>query len=227
MRAKYFFLGVIVLAALSVMTALAGCGSINDLDKPATLAEFKKALQAKNGGSGPSDPVDIAYAGCGRVHDLYVILAEVSKFVNLDLSESSVSGFENSAYPSGSSMILSLILPDNLAYIGDRAFYEWDRLAVVTIPSGVRVIGDYAFSGCSALVRVTIPSGVISIGDGAFSSCNALISVTFAGNAATVAGDSAFPSGVNLRAAAGGSGAGAYQPMAGTYTRNNATWWKN
>jgi hypothetical protein len=247
MKAPYFFVITIV---LSVMTALAGCDFTGDFDKPFTLDGFEKALRDQDGGLLSSDPVDIAYFGSGRAHDLYVILAVVSKYVNLDLSESSVTGFEDAVYASGSNMIVSLILPDNLAVIEDRAFDGWDRLSGVTLPKNVLSIGDYAFEGCGALASVTIPksvvgigesafsgcgklssvtipSGVVSIGDNAFSSCNALISVTFMGSGTSVAGDSAFPSGANLRAAAGGSGTGPYQPNSGTYSRNNGTWWRN
>ncbi|MDR2786583.1 MAG: hypothetical protein LBB83_11795 [Treponema sp.] len=63
MKAKYFFMGVIVLA---VMPALAGCGITKDIDKPATLAEFENTLRAKGGGSRPGNPVDIAHIGSGR-----------------------------------------------------------------------------------------------------------------------------------------------------------------
>jgi hypothetical protein len=249
MKTAHFFMGAIVPAALAVMLGLAGCGSLSDPDKPITLDAFEDALRAREGGLRPADPVDIAYFGSGNAYDLYRILAKVSKYVNLDLSESSVAGFEDAVHPSGSAMIISLILPDKLTYIGDRAFYEWDRLAEVTIPKSVLTIGDYAFSGCSrlagltipsgvasigknafngciALTRVTIPSGVASIGDDAFSSCNALAGVTFQGNSTSVASDSAFPSGANLRTAAGGSGTGAYQPNAGTYQRNDEKWWR-
>jgi hypothetical protein len=240
-------MGAVVLA---LMPVLAGCDFTEDPDKPLTFDGFEKALRAKNGGGRPSEPVDIAYIGSGRAHDLYVILAVVSKYVNLDLSESSVTGFEDALYPSGSGMIISLILPDNLTVIEDRAFDGWDRLASVTLPKNAVSIGDFAFDsctaltgvtipdsvvsigesafgGCAKLAGVTIPSNVASIGDNAFSSCNALISVTFKGSGTSVAGDSAFPSGANLRAAAGGSGTGPYQPRYGTYERNNSTWWRH
>lgn len=239
-------MGAIVLA---VMPGLAGCNMTGDPDKPLTLDGFEKALRAKDGGSRPSDPVDIAYIGRGRAHDIYVVLAVVSKYVNLDLSESSVTGFEDAIYPSGSGMIVSLILPEKLAVIGERAFDNWDRLISVTLPKNVQSIGDYAFEGCSRLTGVTIPKSVVSIGksafggcsgltsvsipsgltsiaDNAFYSCDALTSVTFAGSGTSVAGDSVFPSGAKLRAAAGGSGTGPYQPSDGIYKRINDTWWR-
>ncbi|MDR2193932.1 MAG: leucine-rich repeat domain-containing protein [Treponema sp.] len=248
MKAQHFFMEVLVLAALAIMTGLAGCGVANP-DTLATLAGFENALRAKEGGARIDDPVDIAYSGSGRAYDLYVILSKVSKFVNLDLSKSSVTGFED-AFPSGSAMIVSLILPDNLASIENSAFYQWDRLTHVTMPKSVRIIGAEAFRGCRGLTGVTIPSGVVSIGrnafsgcseltrvtipssvtgieDDAFSPCVALTRVTFAGNDTWVAGDGVFPSGVRLRSAAGGSGTGTYKPKAGIYQRNNGDWWRN
>ena len=48
--------------------------------------------------------------------------------------------------------------------IGDRAFYNCDNLASVTIPNSVTSIGESAFYGCNSLTSVTILDGVTSIG---------------------------------------------------------------
>ncbi|MDR1950508.1 MAG: leucine-rich repeat domain-containing protein [Spirochaetaceae bacterium] len=251
MKSKCFFKRSIILSVLVLILSLAGCNGINDSDSdaPRTLGEFEDALRGAEGGSRPDDPIDIDFAGNETAWNIYFILAKVGKYVNLDLSASSVTGFDNAVYPAGSGMIISLILPDNLTSIGPGAFMNWVRLTGVTMPSAVSRIGenafrgcngltnvdippgltsieDYAFSGCSALVGITIPYRVTSIGANAFSSCEGLTSITFEGNGTGIADDSVFPSGANLRAAAGGSGTGLYTPKDGTYKRRNETWWR-
>lgn len=76
-----------------------------------------------------------------------------------------------------SSVFRSVIIPDGVTSIGERAFYDCSGLTSVAIPSTVTNIGNWAFSGCRGLTSVTIPEGVTRIGEGAFASCNGLKSV--------------------------------------------------
>jgi hypothetical protein len=223
--------------------------NVFDSDAPRTLVEFEDALRGAEGGLRPDAPIDIAFAGKEKAWNIYFILAKVGKYVNLDLSVSSVTGFDNAIYPAGSGMIISLVLPDNLTSIDSGSFMDWVRLTSVfmppalsrigenafrgcngltniSIPSGVTSIGNYAFSGCSALASITIPSRVTSIGANAFSSCEGLVSIIFEGSDTSIVDDSVFPSGANLRAATGGSGTGLYTPKDGAYRRQDATWWR-
>ena len=78
--------------------------------------------------------------------------------------------------------IKSVVLPNSVTSIGDRAFSGCTSLTSVTIPNSVTSIGDRAFSGCASLTSVTIPNSVISIGDRAFSGCTKLIHVTLPNN---------------------------------------------
>ena len=48
----------------------------------------------------------------------------------------------------------------------------------VVIPNGVTSIGNRAFSGCSSLTSITIPDSVTSIGREAFSDCSSLKRLT-------------------------------------------------
>jgi hypothetical protein len=228
MKSKCFFKSSILLSVLVLILGLVGCDGMNysDSDAPRTLGEFEDALRGAEGGVRPDDPIDIDFAGNETAWNIYFILAKVGKYVNLDLSVSSVTGFDNAFYPAGSGMIISLILPDNLTSIGAGAFMNWVRLTGVTMPSAVSRIDENAFRGCSVLVGITIPSRVTSIGTNAFSSCEGLTSITFEGNDTSIVDDSVFPSGANLRAAAGGSGTGLYKPKDGTYKRRDETWWR-
>ena len=74
--------------------------------------------------------------------------------------------------------VTSVVIPDGVMRIGDRAFEGCENLRSITIPDSVTSIGDGAFRGCSKLTSVTIGNGVTSIGNRAFQSCTALRSIT-------------------------------------------------
>lgn len=67
--------------------------------------------------------------------------------------------------------IYRLELPEELTSIGSLAFYECEKLTVVSIPDGVKKIGSYAFAGCTDMKMLTLGKGVKSIGEAAFSDC--------------------------------------------------------
>ncbi len=62
----------------------------------------------------------------------------------------------------------SVLLPDTVTHIGDRAFEGCVYLENITIPSACVSIGEAAFSGCKALAAVTLPDSVQEIGRNAF-----------------------------------------------------------
>jgi hypothetical protein len=71
----------------------------------------------------------------------------------------------------------AISIPNGVAEIGDKAFYECKFLKTVTRPAGVTEVGNNAFSGCESLDNVVIPNGVTKIGDSAFWGCSSLQSV--------------------------------------------------
>ena len=75
--------------------------------------------------------------------------------------------------------------------IGDRAFYECNRLTGVTVPEGVVEIGEAAFGFCQKLANVSLPTTVKTIADGAFSDCIKLDGITIP-DSVEVIGDLAF-----------------------------------
>ena len=85
----------------------------------------------------------------------------------------------------------SVVIPDNVTSIGDKAFYDFTSLTSITIPDSVTSIGSSAFTGCTNLTSITIPDSVTSIGSSAFTGCTNLASVTI-GNGVTTIGDWAF-----------------------------------
>ena len=88
------------------------------------------------------------------------------------------------------SVIIDLIIPNNVTSIGNYAFYHC-YLRSVTFGENVTSIGYAAFSECTGLTSVTIPNSVTSIGWLAFQSCIWLTSVTI-GNSVTSIGNYAF-----------------------------------
>ena len=68
----------------------------------------------------------------------------------------------------------SVVIPDGVTSIGERAFHECNRLTSVTIPNSVKNIGENAFKYCSKLTSITIPESVTSIGESAFAYCDKL-----------------------------------------------------
>ena len=67
-----------------------------------------------------------------------------------------------------------LVLPNNLEYIGEQAFWSCDNLyGDLRLPEKLKSIGNAAFSGCSNITgSLTIPQGVTSISEATFENCS-------------------------------------------------------
>lgn len=248
-RIEQFRQAVLICVTVCAFISLSGCtfDSASDSDVLPSFSELKDA----DGGISPDAPVNISFAGKEKAFDIYVALANACKYVSLDLSESSVTGFNSSsAYPAGSKWIVSLILPDNLTNIGDEAFAGWmqlryifisasvttigeyafyncSSLADIQIPESVTTIGEYAFHQCTSLVELTIPENVEYIEKDAFSSCSNLNVVTFIGDGTQIADNTVFPNGTKFREMAAHSerfGSGSYMAVHGMYLRNGTEW---
>ena len=87
--------------------------------------------------------------------------------------------------------LASVVIPNTVTSIGDKAFYFCRNLYSVTIGSNVTSIGEYAFYYCTALPTVNFPNSLTSIAGRAFYYCTSLISVTIPSNV-TYIGISAF-----------------------------------
>ena len=83
----------------------------------------------------------------------------------------------------------SVIIPDSVTNIADRAFENCSSLTNVTIGNGVTGVGSQTFDGCSSLASVTIGSSVASIGASAFGGCASLASVTIPGSVTNIGGE--------------------------------------
>lgn len=249
---KQYAKKAVVAAVLCAVITMPGCtvDSVPESGVPHTIKEFEAALAAANGGTSPDNPVDIAFDGTERAAAIYEVLANIHKYVNLDLSESSVIGFVLSPYPTGSAMIVSIALPDNLGNIGDEAFAGWTQLrnavisdsvttigkraffncislASITIPHSVTTLSECAFHNCTELTVIAIPESVEYIGRDAFSSCDKLNTVTFIGDGTILADNTVFPCGAQFREATARTekyGTGSYMALRGVYMRDETKW---
>ena len=79
---------------------------------------------------------------------------------------------------SGCRNLMTVSLPKNLASIGNSVFYECVHLVRIDLPSSLRSIGSAAFYLCQSLTSVRIPEGVSSIGNYAFAGCLNLTAVS-------------------------------------------------
>jgi|BioPla2DNA2_1021312.scaffolds.fasta_scaffold14718_4 hypothetical protein len=80
----------------------------------------------------------------------------------------------------------SIIIPDGISGIEDRAFGEWASLEKVVLPKSIKKIGNYAFGACASLKEINIPENVREIGPGAFSGCKSLKKITIPKNVQNV-----------------------------------------
>ena len=82
--------------------------------------------------------------------------------------------------------LTSIIIPDSVTSIGNKAFSGCKGLTSITIPNSVTSIGSNAFEDCKGLTSVTIPDSVTSIGEWAFSDCAGLTSVIISDNVTNI-----------------------------------------
>lgn len=93
---------------------------------------------------------------------------------------------------SGCEGLTSIIIPDSVKTIEDRAFWECSGLSSVTLSEGLSQIDSLSFCRCYTLSEIIIPKTVTKIGDLAFQGCSKLNKITFTGKAPEIAKDAFF-----------------------------------
>jgi formylglycine-generating enzyme required for sulfatase activity len=210
----------------------AGTLTISQAPAFTDIADFAAWLAAQ-----PANTADTAYTVKLNLSDLggssadsgslgAVLLANNTKFVNLDLSGSTITSIPEKAFYSFDSegylwSLTGITLPSSVTSIGEKAFVSCKGLANVTIPNNVTSIGADAFQNCSSLTgitlptnagfttiedsvfnnsgltSITIPDNVTNIGTSAFFACPSLTSVII-GSGVTILGNMAFGNCPNL-----------------------------
>ncbi len=70
-----------------------------------------------------------------------------------------------------------VILPEEVTYIGENAFWGCTSLKEINLPEGVIGIGSRAFSDCESLKSINLPESLTKISLGAFAGCKSLESI--------------------------------------------------
>jgi hypothetical protein len=160
----------------------------------ATVADLQTWLGTQTAND-TDHPYDLAYTGSETPVQIYDALNTADKFVALDLSAASVTGFATGT-EAGRAKIVSLLLPDsltatpessgtsatyaifkgftnlktvqaaNVETIGQTNFRGLTSLTTVILPKATE-IKQYAFYGCTTLTTVEVPK-VQTIGASAF-----------------------------------------------------------
>ena len=68
----------------------------------------------------------------------------------------------------------NITLGNNITSLSEHAFYECTSIESITLPESIGHLGDYAFKGCAALKSITIPANVAYIGEYCFANCSTL-----------------------------------------------------
>lgn len=75
-------------------------------------------------------------------------------------------------------VITKVIIGNGITSIGDRAFYQCEKLESIDLPESITSIGSSAFCNCYSLAEIDIPNNVTAIKDSAFESCTSLTTAT-------------------------------------------------
>jgi hypothetical protein len=140
------------------------------------LADLSSWLNNQSGGYTIMDPVFVAYAGSETPTQLYEVLGTARKYVDLDLSLSSITNF-NFGTEEGRNYIVSLLLPRTVVIAaGTESNPTFNQFINLKTISGINVnIGAYAFAGLTNLSSVKFSTnGGITIGEGVFMGCTDL-----------------------------------------------------
>ena len=122
-----------------------------------------------------------------------LVYSDTSKTKLLECPKSAIGVLSNNGakFIRGSFAVTSVVLPDSITEIGDRAFENCSELSSVTISGSVTSIGRHAFEGCTKLTSVSLPDSVTRLGAAAFKGCSGLQSIRLS-NGLKIIGNSAF-----------------------------------
>jgi len=97
--------------------------------------------------------------------------------------------------------ITSVVMPNTVITIEERAFTDCSALTSVTLSTSIREIKRNAFRRCTALTSISLPASITTIGSTAFNGCTALTTVTIPASVTRITfGANAFQGVTNLNA---------------------------
>lgn len=98
--------------------------------------------------------------------------------VNFDKNDMLI---ENGILIGVSKKLTTVVIPNGVTEISEKAFAGCTGLTSITIPDSVTTIGSEAFKDCTSLSNVIIPDSVIDMYSNAFDGCTNSIQVTYKG----------------------------------------------
>ena len=91
-----------------------------------------------------------------------------------------VEEYEIPAYLFSGTNIVSIVVPKEVAVLGERAFEKCDKLVSVNLSnSSLTAVDNSAFINCTSLKSVTLPETIVKIDERAFQGCSSLSEINF------------------------------------------------
>jgi len=157
---------------------------------------------------------DLTVTGPIDAQDFKFMRDNLTVLANIDLSGASIAAYSgtngplpastdypantvpNSAFLIGTQLVttpgkaslISVVLPNSIIAIADKAFNKCLNLTTLNIPSSVMTIGAMCFQNCQSLASVTLPSNLVIIQNNTFQNCFKLTSMVIPTSVTTING---------------------------------------
>ncbi len=113
-------------------------------------------------------------------------LSSCKNSIDVDANNTQYSGLNGILYDKGKTVLIqcptakadSVIIPETVKTIAEKAFFACTQLTKITLPSGLDSIGSEAFASCYRVPKITLPASLRAITYGAFEFCSGLNTIT-------------------------------------------------
>ncbi len=122
------------------------------------------------------DVHELTISGPLNSTDMNLIKQSLPSLLTIDLKLAGLTQIPDQQF-NGNKLLLSIILPDSLEFIGNQAFTSCSNLRTITIPKKVSVLGSSLFNGNTCLESVYLPTGLTRIESYIFNNCPSLTTV--------------------------------------------------